>query len=410
MEAFIYIIIGVLVFCLILKAIDSETKDEKVVRLKRKTPQPAVATSVTRKPEPPKFFNETKEFAVKGTYYRNADEKAAARMSNVGDELFLEIDENNSVDPNAVKVFTLDGFHIGYVDAKMSQYVKDRIDHVRKCCITHLSAHEVPYIDAEITFSAEKCRRKEDIPEDFRLVPDRMMKTGNVKEYDERKYNSVCHAVCGTYDLPKDSISRAKRLRQGEIVVLKKHPDSEYIKNRVDVYSEDEVILGYIKNDLEPNFYDDLDSIVRVHVDTTMSSTDNERFGIRFYTKRNLGFNKEPFSTSIRITYDGSYPQLEQADVLKRTDTSKALELALPIAEIETDIEAKFLCCQCYRLQKDYKAEREMIIRIINHIESATLEWCPPSRYYYFQHQLPVMKKRLATVESRLANQEKKKQ
>ena len=96
-------------------------------------------------------------------------------------------------------------------------------------------------------------------------------------------------------------------------------------------------------------------------------------------------------------------------DQIKRTDTAKALEIAVPIADKENGIDAKFLCCQCYRLLKDYDSEREMILRILNYIQNLKPEDVSENEYISITQRMPEMKKRLATVESRLESKSKKK-
>ena len=115
-------------------------------------------------------------------------------------------------------------------------------------------------------------------------------------------------------------------------------------------------------------------------------------------------------SAELIITgYSGPYPELQEAESLKRTDPEAALLIALPIAAKEKGMKAKFLCCQIYRLQKDYEAERRMIVRILNHMDSVNPEEILQEDLYHMKSQRPTILQRLNTVESRIASREKNK-
>lgn len=91
-------------------------------------------------------------FAVKGLYYRSEDDQSAARELIVGDELKMVPEPTNPRDPNAIKVLTLSGAHIGYVDGKYSKYVMENMYRLQKFIATKITDDAIPYIYAEAYF------------------------------------------------------------------------------------------------------------------------------------------------------------------------------------------------------------------------------------------------------------------
>ena len=65
-----------------------------------------------------------------GLYYRTAAEQTRAMNLKPGEALRLEPEPTNPFDPNAVKVLTEDGFHIGYVSKDEAPFLKgDHLPH-----------------------------------------------------------------------------------------------------------------------------------------------------------------------------------------------------------------------------------------------------------------------------------------
>ncbi len=394
----------------IIVACEKEESNKKVVKFK---PQNKKSTRESKKNEI-SIYNETKSFSIKGLNFRSEEEISAARFLERGDTLILKQEPNNAVDPNAVKVLTINGHHIGYVEISLSAYISDRIEHIKYCKVSKIKRSEIPFIEAEVNISATKCRQPEIINKEFQVGAEDDMIRLTLKQSsdifkDENKYGFAVTIIKGTYDLDQKSIDRARAMKNGESIVLKRHNQTEFIKSRVDVYSEDGVLLGFISDFMGQDFYNSIDDILKVYVCRTMEQNNNEFLSIKLIHNKLKSNRLEPFSISISCAYDGSYPQIVKAEELKNENPNAALDLAIPVAEVEKDIEAKFLCCQCYRILKDYESERIMILKIIEHINNASHKSCSPSRLHYFQVQLPIMRKRLNTVETRIANRLKRK-
>ena len=62
-----------------------------------------------------------------------------------GDTLVLVSEPDNAVDPNAVKVYNINGVHIGYVQKNLSAFVFERIDHVESCKVKNVSKHNIRF-------------------------------------------------------------------------------------------------------------------------------------------------------------------------------------------------------------------------------------------------------------------------
>lgn len=85
-------------------------------------------------------------FAVKGLRFRDDSEQSAAYGLKVGDELILEEDSDNEYDPFAIKVFTIDGYHIGYVEMTKSECISENMGRLVKAKVKKISNYNDLYI------------------------------------------------------------------------------------------------------------------------------------------------------------------------------------------------------------------------------------------------------------------------
>lgn len=91
-------------------------------------------------------------FEVKGLIYRSAKAQLEAVLLEVGDRLLLEEEPDNEVDASAVKVLTISGECIGYVDKEHCVSVGALISLIDRCIVVKKSRHQIPYITAKIEF------------------------------------------------------------------------------------------------------------------------------------------------------------------------------------------------------------------------------------------------------------------
>lgn len=351
-----------------------------------------------------------KNTEVKGTFYRSRLDISAARFLEVGDRLILVPELENAYDTNAVKICTVKGAHIGYVQSDLSKFVKDNLSHVSDCRVTKISKHEIPFINASIHFSSIECQQPEFIPKRFQVsAEDELINLVSTEKFDsldvfDKKITvkEINLQVEGIYERDVEIIKKTKSLKKGDKVNLKKAVRNEYLPDRLDVYTEDGTLIGYICQLDKEHLFELYEKIVNASVISPIKGYNTETITISVILSED-----ENYSSLIHIGC-GPYPQLRYADSIKREDTGTALEIALPIAEKEKGINAKFLCCQCYRLIKDYESEKEMIIRIINRIDSISDEEISPIDYYVMKKRVPEILKRLNTVESRIQSKLKK--
>jgi len=95
---------------------------------------------------------------VKGLFYRT--KKAQLRACELAETeiLFLEIDNRNQHDKNAIKVKTFDDIFIGYVDEFYSKKVRQMIDSNFEidCFVSSVSLDDIPYVSMQLYYSGNK--------------------------------------------------------------------------------------------------------------------------------------------------------------------------------------------------------------------------------------------------------------
>jgi len=73
------------------------------------------------------------EIQVVGMHFRGSEAKELAATLNPGDELFLEREDNNKYDQNAIKVMAADKngeptFHLGYINRDSAAWISPDLD------------------------------------------------------------------------------------------------------------------------------------------------------------------------------------------------------------------------------------------------------------------------------------------
>lgn len=353
------------------------------------------------------IFHDNFVFKVKGTFYRSQREISEARSLDKGDTLILQTEQNNKFSNSAVQVLSINGICIGYVEKAYSRIVSENIDRIKTCRVVRVSSHEVPYIDGEICFSENKCLQPSIIPKEFQISPEDNMNNMASGNFIHSDYRQIGIAVTGVYEQSREAIAKARNLRQGDNLILKKIEPTKYFPYRIDVYTEDDTMLGFLYPHRLKSLYENFDKIIRVAVDSPLDSCGSASLFIRIFFPNGICLHDD---YCIGPHYIGSYPQLQEANVLKRTDPASALDIALKIADIEKGIDAKFLCCQCYRILKDYESEEKMILSIIDTIDRLTTDDYDPHECIILKNRKkPEMEKRLSVVRSRINSRNRKK-
>lgn len=340
-------------------------------------------------------------FAVKGLIYRSNIEIAAARMCDIGDTLILLKDETNEYDSSAIKVFTLDGYHIGYIEKQYSKIICSRFDFIQKCKISKIILSEVPYIFADIFFSEVPQKQMQFKPKDFQITPEHFMIDHNL--LNNPKYHRIFSGVIGTYFLQKENITIAKDCMQGDIVTLKQEPDI-YNPYKINVYFK-ETIIGFIDKISSFKVNSIFKNITQCYITNSITSK-CPYIGIEIFYPIDIECptpTKEEQSIIDSISEE-QFPIYREAELIKKNDPQKALEMILPFTELEKGIELRHLCCFCYRQIKDYTNEKKMIESILSYIDSVSLDDLPRNNVFNLKGCKDTYLKRLETVNRRLKN------
>lgn len=342
-------------------------------------------------------------FQVKGTNHRSPDEISAARFCNKGDTLILVPEPDNKVDRNAVKVYTIEGFHIGYVEASHAPTISKHIDHIQCCKIQKVSTHEIPYIDASVSFSDDVSSQPSFIPKDFQCSAEQKMQNLKSVPLDKYKYRRVLLIVEGLYELDRATIAKARTAREGDKITLKKGECNEYYPYRLDVFLEDGTYVGYADNLSSGEVYSLFDFIVDSFVDKPISSETSNRLAVSVIFPDELKCpDKFLPSAGISIAYHGAYPEIKTAQELRSINPSAALDILQPIVKREKGIDARIECIACYYHLKDWKARINIINETIQHIESLTEEDLPKENLDWLHRYLPTLKNQLEYSQKRL--------
>ncbi|MBD5243169.1 MAG: hypothetical protein HDS60_03675 [Barnesiella sp.] len=348
---------------------------------------------------------------VKGISYRSQEEICAARFCDLGDTLILAPEPSNEVDSNAIKVLTMEGVHIGYVEACHSEYILSKIGHISECKIIRKTQHEIPFIDIGIKFSREVYSQPRFIPKEYQCSPEDKMRNLSVRRPDSYKYRRVPLSVNGLYEHDRPTIAKIRAARKGDKVILKKGECNELYPYRVDIYLEDGTYIGYADDlscqEVYMLFEHRVESIVQSPVG---EETKGNLFVYVFFPDELPCPDEARVRSGISFHYTGAYKEVKYAQTIRRTDPLAALDILLPIAEREKGIDAKIECIACYYTLKDWDSRIDIIHKTLAHIDSLTEEDLPPNDLAYMKkHQSETLTKQLEFSQKRLESQMRKK-
>lgn len=351
----------------------------------------------------------TLDVEVKGTFYRTPDEISAARMCEVGDTVILEPEPCNKADSFAVKVKTMEGFHIGYVNSDFSKLVNNNIKHISKCIITRITAHNIPFISIKIYFALSKTQQPGFIPQDYQCGPEDMIRNLSTTPVDSYNYRRVCLMVQDLYERDRSVIAKARACRKGDKIILKKGVCNELYPDRIDIYLADETYLGYAEPFGSKEVYMLFDKIVDSFVEYPVSLDSRNQFGVRVIFPVSVKCPKECMPESgIGFYYSGNYQEVKMASDLRRTDPADALDILLPVVKKEKGIDAHLECIACYYQLKEWQNRIDMIRATLDRIESYTEEDYPREELADMRRYMEKLYKQLEFSQKRLESQDKK--
>lgn len=315
---------------------------------------------------------------VKGTSYRNSSEINAARLLDVGDSLILQKESDNCYDDFAVRVFTRNGFCIGYVDRKFSQYVSEHISFIESCSVFSSKLIDTPFISLEIKFSSHP----QPLPcfesnQENMTASERMMilssiaakqtanleVSSNLEVPSNEEYAYIEFWLAWTDELPRKNIQRALACVCGEHLVLKLPSEQRY-PGRIEVYSRDEVLIGYIDEDCHPGISDIIEQIISPKIVECHSS---DRIKGCFYIPSDLMLN---LPDSKPYVFNYPYKEVEYAQTLSKKNPQAALDILSYAIAHEKGIVAKEVAASCYYKLKDWEKRKTMCLHMIQVIDS----------------------------------------
>ena len=145
---------------------------------------------------------------------------------------------------------------------------------------------------------------------------------------------------------------------------------------------------------------------------------DEDYLKMRIPKKIEKQMNDENFEPklTIKTTEALAYartPEIREGERLKYSDPKRALEILLPLCDVEKGKYVKHICLQCYRNLKDYESEKKMIFRILEQIENVSPEDCDELEYKNMKASEETYYKRLnwvnTLIERKRVKEEKEK-
>lgn len=120
------------------------------------TPQPSCVKDTTTDHMVCQELNsesdDTIGFRIAGIYYRTREEIERVRQLHEGDKVYLIKEPTNIFDANAIKVMTLDNYHIGYVPRTVNEEVGNIMGGNKRLAFVDLVIYnpDAPYVNVYI--------------------------------------------------------------------------------------------------------------------------------------------------------------------------------------------------------------------------------------------------------------------
>lgn len=343
---------------------------------------------------------------VKGTSYRPSKDICAARMLEKGDTVILQREPDNEHDPNAIQVMTRTGNVIGYVDKEYSELLSHNFNRLI-ASVESIKNRKLPFISIKVTISDTPISQPGIVTDPSQMsATERMMiledivKTSKPLDRIPGGCSYMELPLSWTQELPRESVLRAKRCKEGDTLKFAIPSVARY-PGRVEVFTDDEILIGYIDEDLYIGLADMIENVVSPSV-SRIDMTG--RIYVRFYYRYG----------NIRITdhgfYDFPYKEVGSAQYLAKEDPAAALEMIQYAVDHEKGITAKSVAMTCYWHLKDWKSRRAMAQRMIDTIESIPEDELDEFTYNLFHTRtIPELRKNIETCDKKLNSKKKKK-
>lgn len=338
--------------------------------------------------------------------YRPSKDICAARMLEKGDTVILQREPDNKYDSNAIQVMTRTGNVIGYVDKEYSELLSQNFNRLI-ASVESIKNRELPFISIKITISVTPISQQGIVTDPSQMsATERMMiledlvKTSKPLDQIPEGCSYMELPLSWTQELPRENVLRAKRCKEGDILKFALPTVARY-PGRVEVVTDDNILIGFINEDL----YIGLSDMIENVISPSVSRIDRMgRIYVRFYYH----------DGNIRITdtgfYDFPYKEVGSAQYLAKEDPEAALDMIQYAIDHEKGITAKSVAMTCYWHLKDWESRRAMAQRMIDTIESIPEDELDSFTYNLFQTRtIPELRKNIETCDKKLNSKKKKK-
>lgn len=266
---------------------------------------------------------------------------------------------------------------------------------------------ELPFISIKVIISDTPISQPEIVTDPSQMsATERMMvlediiKTSKPMDRIPEGCNYMELTISWTQELPRKSVLRARRCKAGDILKFVLPTVTRY-PGRVEVFTDDDILIGYI----DENLYIGLSDMIENVISPSVSRIDmTGRIYVRFY------YRDGNIRISDRGFFDFPYKEVGTASYMAKDNPLAALEMIQYAIEHEKGITAKSVAMTCYWHLKDWESRRAMAQRMIDTIESIPEDELDEFTYNLFQTRtIPELRKNIETCDKKLNSKKKKK-
>mgnify|MGYP000772508625 CR=1 FL=1 len=343
---------------------------------------------------------------INGTSYRPEKDICAARLLDKDDIVILKQEPDNEHDPNAIQVMTRTGNVIGYVERGSSELLSQNFDNLT-ASVESIKNREIPFISIKVSINDYPTSQPEIVTDPNQMsATERMMILEDIVKSSKPldRIPEGCSymelPISWTQELPRKNVLRAKHCKQGDRIKFVLPTVARY-PGRVEAFTDDDILIGYIDEDLYIGLADMIENIVSPSV-SRIDMTG--RICVRFY------YHYGSIRISDRGFYDFPYKEVGSAQALAKEDPLAALDMIQYAVDHEKGITAKSVAMTCYWHLKDWESRRAMAQRMIDTIESIPEDELDPFSYNLFQTRtIPELRKNIESCDKKLYSKKKKK-
>lgn len=320
---------------------------------------------------------------LKGISYRDQNGIGAARLLEKGDGLILQREFDNEHDPFAIKVLTRAGNFIGYVSQDYSESLARQFEYLT-AKVASIKHSEIPYIDLQILISDKPTPQPTIETNPNKLsASERMMVLEKISDGSDYRnkiptgFAQLGFKISWTEELPRVNILRAKACRPGDSLRLVSQMSARY-PGRIEIYTIDDILIGYIDEEQYPELYKHMDKIQHAVVHST---EELDRICGTLCLPKQILFSMPP----VCGYFDFPYKEVAQASYMAKENPSRALEILQYAIDNEKGINAKEVALKCYWHLKDWAARKDMALRMQHVIDSMNSDELTPFKYQLYK-------------------------